>query len=584
MGRSRSLQAGAQKQENVVGLTELYARKLREKVGICAAGALVFVTAASCSTTDSSTGTRATQGGTINVVIQAAPDSIDPAISYTTEGWDFSKTAYDGLMAFKNASGASGNQVAPDLAIAMPRVTDNGLVYTYYLRKGIRFSNGVVVTASDFLLSMERLWKVNSPSPYYRNIVGANLCNSHPDTCNLDQGIQVDDSTGAIAIHLTSPDGALNFQLAMPFASVLPASAPDKAAGVIPIPGTGPYEIRDYSPSTGLTLDRNPFFKQWSSVAQPAGVPDKIVWHWGLTLDAEVAEVKNGGADIMLDTPPGDLIQQLSSQYPTQFYDEPSLGLYFLSLNTSIAPFNNLQARQALNFAIDRNAIVKLFGGTGLATPTCQVIPPDMLGGSPPYCPYTSGSTTSGMYSGPDLARAQQLVKASGTVGASVHIFVQNTAPFTFMGEYLQTVVRSLGYRPVLSELETGVYWNVVANSSNHPNIAMNDVYPDYPLASNMIPNTYDCSLLIPDSDSNGNYSFWCNKQINTEITNATATEGVEGVQAAEPAWHQILKNIVDQAPVVPLTVNKFVFFVSSAVSHVVYNEHWTILLDQLHD
>ena len=87
-------------------------------------------------------------------------------------------------------------------------------------------------------------------------------------------------------------------------------------------------------------------------------------------------------------------------------------AFWYVPMNVNIPPFNNLKARQAVNYAIDRNAAVKIFGGPKLASPSCQVLPPGLPGLQVDYCPYTKNPGTT--WSAPDLAKAKALVKAVG--------------------------------------------------------------------------------------------------------------------------------------------------------------------------
>src|SRR5436305_7457242 len=91
---------------------------------------------------------------------------------------------------------------------------------------------------------------------------------------------------------------------------------------------------------------------------------------------------------------------------------------WYFARNTRRAPFNNLQARQAINYAANRAAYVKIAGGSSLAVPTCQILPPNYPSYTP-YCPFTAGSSHTS-WTGPDLAKARQLVQQSGTAGMKV--------------------------------------------------------------------------------------------------------------------------------------------------------------------
>jgi peptide/nickel transport system substrate-binding protein len=520
-------------------------------------------------------------GGTLNLLAQSNPDSIDPAIAYQVESWDYLHITYDGLVAFKEVGGAHSTDLVPDLATSLPTPTDGGKTYTFTLRKGILRSDGTPVKASDFLASIERLWKATSPSPYFRDIVGAAACDAKPATCDLSKGIVVNDAAGTIAIHLTQPDGELLDQLALPFAYILPPGLPDKDVGTAPVPSTGPYMIKSFSPSTGITLVRNPHFKVWSKDAQPAGNPDTISYKWGVSNESEASQVENGQADWFFDNPPADRLSEISTKFPNQIHLEPSLGTYWYFLNTRIPPFNNLKARQAVNFAINRNSPVKLWGGPAVATPTCQLIPPAMPGGSPTYCPYTSGSDTT-KYSGPDMAKAKSLVAASGTKGDKVAVYTETVEPVKSIGEYIQSVMNQLGYKTTLKALAHGPYFTTVADSRNNVNTGWYDWFPDYPVASNFINVLFSCTSLRLNSTANNNAALWCDKGVQSKITAALAAEATGGANSTSAQWNAIDKTVTDQAPLIPLFNSKNIYFVSSRVGNFQYSIQWTTLLDQL--
>ena len=125
----------------------------------------------------------------------------------------------------------------------------------------------------------------------------------------------------------------------------------------------------------------------------------------------------------------------------------PSLGTYFLVLNTRVAPFDDVRVRQALNFAVDRARLRDLTVGQRLGQVTCQVLPPD-FDGYRPYCPYTAEPSASGAWSAPNLARAQRLVRSSGTAGQTVTVWIPDWTPFDAdAGRYVVSVLDSLGYK-----------------------------------------------------------------------------------------------------------------------------------------
>ena len=155
----------------------------------------------------------------------------------------------------------------------------------FHLRKGIKFSNGKTVTPKDVVASFQRIYKVKGPNAgsFYAGIVGATACNKTPATCTLKGGVVANDAANTITINLVKPDSEFKYKLAVPFASIVPADSPPKDVGTKPLPGTGAYYFASYDPNKQLVMKRNPYFKQWSQAAQPAGYPDEIIQSYGLT-------------------------------------------------------------------------------------------------------------------------------------------------------------------------------------------------------------------------------------------------------------------------------------------------------------
>ncbi len=120
---------------------------------------------------------------------------------------------------------------------------------------------------------------------------------------------------------------------------------------------------------------------------------------------------------------PLPLLEDIRIHSPGQLRVNPVLGIELLTINNRLPPFDRPAVRQALNYAIDRGEIVRLYGGPTVAEPTCQVLPPG-IPGYRRYCPYTRHARADGGWAAPDLARARRLVAASGTVGARVTIGV----------------------------------------------------------------------------------------------------------------------------------------------------------------
>src|SRR5436305_13850854 len=180
------------------------------------------------------------RGGTLKLLAKAAGGTLDPQVNYTLEYWQLYQATYDGLLAFKKAGGSGAFEVVPDLASGY-KVSNGGKTWTFTLRKGIKFSNGQAVTVNDVVASLRRIFKVKSPTAggFYSGIVGASKCLTTPATCTLAGGVSANAAKSTLTINLTAPDPAFTYKLAVPHATILPASSPPNDAGTKLLPGTG---------------------------------------------------------------------------------------------------------------------------------------------------------------------------------------------------------------------------------------------------------------------------------------------------------------------------------------------------------
>ena len=519
------------------------------------------------------------RGGTMRLVARSAAGTVDPHINYTLQYWQIYQSLYDGLLAFKKAPGADGFTKVPDLAEAMPEVTNDGKTYTFKLRKGVMFSDGREVSVKDVVASFQRIFKVSSPTAggFYSVIVGADKCLAEAATCTLEGGVVADEAANTVTINLTRPDAEFFDKLALPHAVILPADAPVTDAGTVPIPGTGAYYISAYDPNTGMTLSRNPHFKVWSEEAQPDGYPDVVQYDFGLTDEAEVTAVQNGEADWMFDQPPTDRLGEIGTTYKDQVFITPLTAWWYAPMNTNLAPFDNVLARQAVNYAIDRNALVNLFGGPVLASPVCQVLPPGFPG-NVPYCPYTKdpGAT----WSAPDLEKAKALVQESGTAGQKVTIITEDTTVSKAIGTYMQSVLTDIGYEADVKPISPNIQFTYIQNTNNKVQISITQWYQDYPAASDFLNILFGCSSFTPGSDSSINIAGFCDKEIQAKMDAALAL-GVTDPDAANVMWSEVDKAVTDKAPMAALFTPKHIDFVSKRLGNFQFNSQFYWMVTQ---
>jgi peptide/nickel transport system substrate-binding protein len=513
------------------------------------------------------------RGGTL-VLIASVPsfETLDPRFLTSLQPAQLRGMTNDGLVTFEHVGESSGVQLVPDLAVSLPAATGGARSYSFRLRSGIRYSTGRLVRASDVRPAIEHLFEGGSPgASFYSAIVGAAGCAQHPKTCDLSHGIVTGDGGQTVTFRLTRPDPDFLYKLALPFAYVLPAATPARDLGSRAIPATGPYEITSYRPGHELRLARNPAFHEWSRAAQPNGFPDAIVWKLGVEPENAVTAIERGRADWMLDLDalPANRRAEIATRFAAQLHEQPLLATDFFVLNTTVRPFDDLRVRRALNEAVNRRAIVALYGGPDAATPTCQILPPEM-GGYRRYCPYRY-----------DLDHARRLVAASGTRGMTVLVW-DTRAPTVAYDEGVAVVraLRRIGYRAALKVVSEPAFQRTVGRRSTGAQVISGGWGADYPTASDFIELKLSCREFRPNSDFNNNIGF-CDPAIDRRIDRAIALQ-VARPQAANRLWARIDHELVDRAVWLPTVTPKTSDFVSRRVGNYQFHPLWGVLVDQL--
>jgi peptide/nickel transport system substrate-binding protein len=519
------------------------------------------------------------RGGTMKLLAKAAGGTIDPQVNYTLQYWQLYQATYDGLLGFKKAGANEAFKVVPDLAASVPTPTNGGKTWVFKIRKGIKFSNGKTVTPNDVVASFQRIFKVKSPTSgtFYAGIVGADACLKKPATCTLKGGVVANAKANTVTINLTAPDSEFKYRLAVPHASIVPANTPPRDTGTTPIPGTGAYYFASYNTNKQLVMKRNPYFKEWSHDAQPDGYPDEIVQSFGLTVEAQITAIENGQADWTLEAPPADRLGEIGTKYADQVHVMPLTAFWYAPMNVNLPPFNNVKARQAVNYAIDRNAAVKIFGGPKLAAPSCQVLPPGFPGHQD-YCPYTKNPGAT--WSAPDIAKAKQLVKESGTAGQKVAVVMQDDEVNKAMGVYLQSVLNQIGYKATVKPISANIFFTYAQNTKNKVQINVQQWYQDYPAASDFLYVLFGCESFHPGSDSSINIAGFCDKKINAKMHQALTT-AIEDEAAANKLWTTIDRMVTDAAPMATLFTPKHIDFVSKRVGNFTFSKQFYWLVDQ---
>ena len=552
-------------------------------VGVLAAMVAVALLAASCGGSGGKKTTSTTaggKGGDMLLLASTAPaGSPDPQVNYTLQEWQLLIITHDGLVAFKRAAGTEGTKIVPDLAESLPKPTDGGKTYTFTLRPGIKFSNGQPVTGQDVKATFERLFKIgNSPNAgtWYNVIEGGDACVKTPKTCDLSKGIVVNGNK--VTFHLVHGNPEFFDQLAVPFAFILPANTPTKNVN-IPPPGTGPYKWAEYSPNKEIKLVRNPYFKVWSSDAQPAGNPNTIIQKFGLSVEAEYTQVEQNQADWVFDQPPADRLNELGHEVRRPGSHQPADGdlLHGVQRERAAVQQPEGEAGRQLRDRPER------FGEDLRWPEHCR---PDLPGAAAELprlravLPVHEESRGSGKWTAPDLAKAKQLIEQSGTKGANVKVTTTTTPSEKSYGLYFVGLLNSLGYKASLQALSSDIQYPYIQNTKNHVQFSFSDWYQDYPAASDFLNILLGCDSFHPNSNSSPNIAGFCSKPIQSKMDQA-ATTGITNPSAANTTWAEVDRDVTDQAPWVSMFNPKYIDFLSSRVKGYQFSPQWYFLLDQ---
>ena len=412
--------------------------------------------------TAKSRGSGVVDGGTATIDMNTPPTSLDPQYGYTTESAEADWLAYTPLLTYAHKDGGAGTKIVPGLATSLPTVSANGLTYTFTLRSGLKFSNGDPVVASDFTYAIERLLRLNfgGDSFFLTSIKGA--VTYFKKKASTISGITTDDATGKITVQLVAPYGAFEDVIAIPAAAPVPPTTPMTVL-TQPPPGVGAYVIKDVVPTQSFELVKSPNFASFHLPGIPVGHLQTIKVTIVSNSTTEAEEVLDNQVDNFdtFDTIPASLISTIQSQAASRFVMEPSEATDYFFLNQSEPPFNNKLAREAVNYAVNRDAFVRLASGT--ITPDCYLRPPGIVGHPTAPCPYGSNKDSA------NLSQAKSLIKEAHLVGAPVTVWGETTSPVEQMVEYYAGVLKDIGLKVSTKFVTGSTYFPTISTKTSDP-------------------------------------------------------------------------------------------------------------------
>jgi peptide/nickel transport system substrate-binding protein len=510
-------------------------------------------------------------GGEISIAITSFPDFLDPALSYTVEDWGTLWTVYTPLLTYKHAAGAEGAELVPGLAEALPEISADGKVYKLTLRKGLKYSDGTAVKASDFEHTIKRVLNLESgASPFYLKIEGAEKYVKANKARGDISGIVTDDATGDITITLVEPEGAFPYILAMDFAALVPGDTPFENQTKSPPAGVGQYKIENVRINRGYDLVKVPGF---DVEGQQQGKLDKLSLQVIKNRRRQTQDVIRNKIDYMNDPPAPDQLRSVREQYTGKRYKEfPNNSTYYFFLNHRLAPFDKKEVREAVNYAVDKRSLARLFGG--LLAPGCNFLPPGMKGYEKiDPCPWGDPLQA------PDVEKAKAMVKAAGAAGDEVAVFGNDEPESKSLAEYLSDVLNEIGLKSKPRIVEASVYFTTVGNQKTKAQAGFTNWFQDFPHPSNFFFLIDGRSI---QETNNQNYGNVDDPQINALLAKANPNPDLDAVAADYAA---VDKRVVEEAHVVPYGHRKLTVFYSERMNfedctvwHPVYNLDFTNL------
>jgi peptide/nickel transport system substrate-binding protein len=518
-------------------------------------------------TTSSTGGT----GGTITTAYTSFPDFLDPALAYTQEGWQTLWTVYTPLLTYKHAEGAEGSTVVPGLAEAMPDISADGKTYKLKLRSGLHYSDGKAVKASDFEHTIKRVLNLESGgASFYSGIVGAEKYIKDGKASADISGIVTDDKTGDITIRLQKPDGRFPYILTMDFAGIVPGDTPFENQTKNPPPGVGPYKFENVRVNRGYDLVKVPGF---DVAGQQVGNLDKIEVQIIKNRRRQTQDVIQNKIDYMNDPPAPDQLRDVRAQYTDKRYREfVTNSTYYLFMNERVAPFDDARVRQAVNYAIDKRSLARLFGG--LLEPGCNFLPPGMKGYQKlDPCPWGDPMAA------PNLARARELIKQAGATGKQVTVFGDDEPELKSVSEYYSDVLNQIGLKAKPRIVEASVYFTTIGNQKTKAQAGAVNWFQDFPHPGNFMFLVDGKSI---QSTNNQNYGNVDDPKINALLTRAGENADIDAVAGDYAAADKL---IITGAHGAPYGHRKLTVFYSDrmdfdncTVWHPVYNLDFTNL------
>ncbi|MBA8807520.1 ABC transporter substrate-binding protein [Promicromonospora sukumoe] len=493
------------------------------------------------------------EGGTVQVLQNADFSYLDPA-----RGWDggvnnFYRLVYRQLTTSAPGSAENPTEIVPDLAESLGEVSDDGLTWTYTLKDGLKFDNGDPITSAEVKFGISRAWdpEIGIGSPYLKQVIDAPEDYEGPyKTGDLPTVETPDEKT--IVFHLKEPFPEFDAVLSQVNATPFPEGSGEGDEFIHEIIASGPYKLAEYVPGSTIKLERN---ENWDAATDEVRAAKPDGWEFTIGLDPATIDerlIAGQGADVNAisgTVQPATLPRLQTPQLQDRTLQLPGICTTYMGLNTTKEPLDDVRVRQAISYAIDRNAIVNASGGTQLGEPSTTILP-SSVAGHKDFDLYPSADGTG------DVEAAQALLDEAGlSDGFTLTLDIRAQESMQAQGEAVQQALERIGITVELNLIDTATYYETIGTPSQQHDAAITGWCPDWASsAATFIPPLFDGRNIY--EKGNSNLAQLNDEDVNTRIDEIKAMTDID---AANVQWGDLDEEIVGLAPVVPLMVAKTV-------------------------
>ena len=344
-------------------------RRLWLSVAMLVAGASLLVAASLASAGNTHVAFK--KGGVWRAGTTGASVQIDPQLGYVTTAWWLEYATAAKLFNYPDRAGPAGSKLVPEVASKF-KVSNNGRTYTFFIRKGFRFSDGAKVTAKSFKYAIDRVANKDLASPGAQfitdpngtNIIGAKKVNDGKATHVSGAVVK----GNRLTIHLSKPDGTFMAKITMPFFQATSTKLPltkevSTVNGIKQMPSAGPFAFSRNIVNQLTQLRQNPFWKKGPGRNRPRNLKG-LDYQWNLNEQTAFNQVKANQLD---EGPlPAAEVQGVAKKYgvnKSRFFTKPVNCTGYLPMNMSRSLFSgNTSLRKAVNYAVNRKDYVSQAG------------------------------------------------------------------------------------------------------------------------------------------------------------------------------------------------------------------------------